>query len=79
MDDVSYLLTCSELSRDSFILAKLDLSARLRKEIGRLLSEWIEAEAQAMLGDIIREAKRTAVTAEPVLPDILPQRQRQLR
>lgn len=74
-DNVDYLLTCSELSRDSFVLAKLDLSARLRKQIGQLLNEWIEAEAQAMLGGMIREVKRTTVTIEPpTLPDFLQQR-----
>lgn len=72
MDNVSYLLTCSDLSRDSFILAKLDQSAQLRKEVARLLNEWIEAEALAMLGDMIREAKRTTVAVESApLPDFL--------
>jgi hypothetical protein len=74
MDNVQYLLTCSDLSRDSFILAKLDQSARLRKEIARLLHEWIEAESQALLGDMIREIRRAKVTdatESPAIPDFL--------
>lgn len=81
-DNVNYLLTCSELSRDAFVLAKLDLAARLRKQIGQLLNEWIEAESQAYLGEIIREVKRVTVTVtdtEPQLPDILPSRRLQHR
>lgn len=78
MDTVSYLLTCSEISRDAFVLAKLDLAARLRKQVGQLLNEWIEAEAQALLGDMIREAKRTTIAIESTVsvPEFLQQRRR---
>jgi len=80
MDNVAYLLTCSDTSRDAFVLAKLDQSAKLRKEIGRLLNEWIEAEALAMLGDMIREIQHTTVAVQqPALPDFLQPRLRQPR
>lgn len=84
MDTINYLLTCSDISRDAFMLAQLDKAAQLRKEVSQLLDRWIEAEAYAMLGDLFREAKYTAV-AQPGSPvtvsisDILTNAKRQLK
>lgn len=81
MDNVAYLLTCSDVSRDNFTLAKLDQAAQLRKQIAGLIDKWVEAEAYAMLGDIIREAKYTAVAgpATVSISDILNAARRQLK
>lgn len=72
MDDVTYLLTCTERSRSQFILDKLGLAANLRKQIAHLLDEWVEAEAQAMLGSLLREHK-LHIDSAPT-HDILPVR-----
>ena len=86
MDNVAYLLTCSDISREAFVLAKLDRASQLRKEIVRLLNEWVECESYATLGDIIREAKRTTVAVAiesqcqiPSLHEILSAARRQLK
>lgn len=83
MDTVNYLLTCSDISRDAFMLAQLDKAAQLRKEVRQLLDRWIEAEAYAMLGDLFREAKYTTVAGPESLTvsisDILNDARRQLK
>lgn len=83
MDTLNYLLTCSDISRDAFMLAQLDKAAQLRKEVSQLLDRWIEAEAYAMLGGLFREAKYTAVvgseTITASLSDIITSAKRQLK
>jgi hypothetical protein len=46
---LSYLLECSKKSLQAFLLTQLNKSAERRKEVNRLLDEWVEAEALARL------------------------------
>lgn len=65
MDDRTlYVWTCSEISRQNFLLARLDQCSALRKRIMQLLAEWVEAEAYARLTEIVGELQQHKADAD---------------
>jgi hypothetical protein len=55
---LEYLLTCSQSSLEGFELARLDQISRLRRKIGEIQNEWIEAEVAARLARLLLEGRR---------------------
>jgi hypothetical protein len=58
---LEYLVTCSQSSLEGFELARLDQISKLRREIGEIQNEWIEAEVAARLARLLLESRRTEV------------------
>lgn len=55
---LEYLLTCSQSSLEGFELARLDQISGLRRKIGEIQNEWIEAEVAARLARLLLEGRR---------------------
>jgi hypothetical protein len=60
---LEYLVTSSQAGLENFELVRLNTIANLRKELGDLVEEWIEAETQSRLARWILECRRTQDTA----------------
>jgi hypothetical protein len=56
---LEYLVTSSQAGLENFELVRLNTIANLRKELGELVEEWIEAETQSRLARWILECRRT--------------------
>jgi hypothetical protein len=56
---LEYLVTSSQAGLENFELGKMNQIANLRKELGDLIEEWIEAETQSRLARWILECRRT--------------------
>ncbi len=55
---LEYLVTSSQAGLENFELVRLNTIANLRKELGDLVEEWIEAETQSRLARWILECRR---------------------
>lgn len=65
---IGYLLDCSQLSLHEFWNVQLNDSANCRKEVQKLLGEWIEATAMGLLAEwfsLYGEALIAAAGATP--------------
>ena len=60
---LSYFLTASDASLESFELARLNSASNLRKELNDVVEEWVEAEVQARMARLIRQGARMNHTA----------------
>jgi len=60
---LEYLVTSSQAGLENFELVRLNTIANLRKELGDLVEEWIEAETQSRLARWILECRRTQGSA----------------
>jgi hypothetical protein len=60
---LEYLVTSSQAGLENFELVRLNTIANLRKELGDLVEEWIEAEIQSRLARWILECRRTQDSA----------------
>jgi hypothetical protein len=60
---LEYLVTSSQAGLENFELVRLNTIANLRKELGDLVEEWIEAETQSRLARWILECRRTQNSA----------------
>ncbi len=61
-----FLDSASSFALQSYELSRLSHAANLRKEIGRLLDQWLEESASAMLARwLLEQRKRRASTLEP--------------
>jgi hypothetical protein len=60
---LEYLVTSSQAGLENFELVRLNTIANLRKELGDLVEEWIEAETQSRLARWILECRRTQDSA----------------
>jgi hypothetical protein len=65
---LEYLVTSSQAGLENFELVRLNTIANLRKELGDLVEEWIEAETQSRLARWILECRRTQDAASD--PDL---------
>lgn len=75
MDDrpvppLSYLLECSQVSLRNFRLAKLNKSANIRKELKRLMNDWIEERALELLAGWIEEYGVEILALAPSQPEV---------
>lgn len=55
---VDYLACASEISLESFELARLNQIANLRKELREVMEEWIEAEVEARIARWVLDTRR---------------------
>jgi hypothetical protein len=70
---LEYLVTSSQAGLENFELVRLNTIANLRKELGDLVEEWIEAETQSRLARWILECRRTQdSTSDPRLSKLSP-------
>ena len=58
---VQYLAGASEISLESFELARLNRIANLRKELHQVMEEWIEAEVEGFQANIFGSAPMEGV------------------
>jgi hypothetical protein len=56
---LEYLITCSQSSLEGFELARLDQISQLRRKIGEIQNEWVEAEVAARFARLLLETRRT--------------------
>ncbi|MGD0403385.1 MAG: hypothetical protein ABSB66_09315 [Candidatus Acidiferrales bacterium] len=56
---LEYLVTSSQAGLENFELVRRNTIANLRKELGEVVEEWIEAETQCRLARWILECRRT--------------------
>ena len=56
---LEYLITSSQTGLENFDLGRMNAIANLRKELGELVEEWIEAETQSRLARWILDCRRT--------------------
>jgi hypothetical protein len=66
---LSYLLDCSKKSLQAFLLNQLNKSAERRKEVNRLLDEWVESEALARLATWFETYGESLVALASSAPD----------
>jgi len=69
--DVNFLMNCSEVSLESYQLAKLNLSANIQADLLELLHRWVELNTQATIARLFRITDREALKRwinEPVDP-----------
>ncbi len=55
---LSYFLTSSDTSLESFELSRLNSVSNLRKEMNDVMEEWVEAEVQARFARMVRQCAR---------------------
>jgi hypothetical protein len=53
-----FIATCSQISLQSYELARLNAAARLRRQLQEMTDEWIEAEVEARLARWALEHRR---------------------
>ena len=63
-----FLLSASPFALQSYELSRLNHAANLRKEIARLLDEWIEENTCAMLARWLIEKRARALSAREPRP-----------
>ncbi len=56
---LEYLLACSDVSLESFRIARMNQAADLRKQVRALVDEWVEAEVDAGLSRCMLECRHT--------------------
>ena len=64
-----FLFSASSFSLHSYELSRLNHAANLRKDIGRLLDQWMEESASALLARWLIEQRERAVHAPAFAPD----------
>lgn len=66
---IAYLLDCSKLSLQEFWNVQLNDSANRRKDLQKLLPEWIEATAMALLAEWLSLYGETLIAAAGASPE----------
>jgi hypothetical protein len=69
---LEYLLRCSEPSLEGIELSELNHAANLRRKsselLARILDQWVEAEVQARLARLIRDARQESPARHRAAP-----------
>ena len=63
-----YLMTCSEPAIESYELSRLNRAALLRKEIWKLIDQWVECEAEARLACWLRQSRSAQASVQGASP-----------
>ncbi|MBZ5540684.1 MAG: hypothetical protein LAN61_09220 [Acidobacteriia bacterium] len=64
-----FLFSASSFSLQSYELSRLNHAANLRKDIGRLLDQWMEESASALLARWLIEQRERSVQAPAFPPE----------
>ena len=65
-----FLFSASSFSLHSYELSRLNHAANLRKDIGRLLDQWMEESASALLARWLIEQRERSVQAPALAPEV---------